>query len=257
MTGPDPTQARFAATASRMAALADRRVEGLRRRFRELLALTGAERALDVGTGTGPLALALAPLVREVVGLDPVPEMLAEARARAAACPNASFVLGDAHDLPFAGGRFDVAVCGRTLHHVDRVDEVVAELARVTRPGGRVLVLDQIAWADPEAAELQERIERRRDPSHVRTLRDSELRALLSASGLLLERAELEEEERELAAFLSAAGCENEGRVAVLELVEQAVGAGQGAGLRLRREEGGFRFATRVGWYVARRSGGT
>src|SRR5207248_4753454 len=103
----------------------------------------GDERTLDVGTGAGALALALAPLVREVVGLDPVPELLELARARA--LPNTEFVEGDGTALPFPDASFNLAGTHRTLHHVARLERIVAELARVTRPGGHVLVVDQLA----------------------------------------------------------------------------------------------------------------
>jgi SAM-dependent methyltransferase len=253
MSDADVTRARFAASASRMAAFGDARLLAVRERLTELLELSLETRALDVGAGTGPLALALAPLVREVVGLDLVPEMLAQARERAVAYPNATFVEGDAHDLAFEAASFDVVVCGRTLHHLDGVDQVVRELARVTRPGGQVLVQDQVTWDDPDASSLQEEIERVRDPSHVRTLGDGELRELLGAAGLAVERVELDEEERHLDTFLDLAGCTGEGRGRVLELVEEAVATGRGEGLRLRRDGGSFRFTTRLGWYVARR----
>ena len=60
----------------------------------------GHEIALDAGTGTGPFAMALAPLVREVIGVDPVPEMLDRARRLASAVPNVRFVEGSVYELP-------------------------------------------------------------------------------------------------------------------------------------------------------------
>ena len=106
--------------------------------MRDFVRPHGDERALDVGTGAGALAFALAPLVREVVGLDPVPELLELARARS--LPNTEFVEGDGAALPFSDAAFDLAGTHRTLHHVAQPERVVAELARVTRPGGRVVV---------------------------------------------------------------------------------------------------------------------
>ena len=80
--------------------------------------VTGSERALDSAAGTGALAFALAPLVREVVAIDLVPELLAEGRARAAAFPNVRFVEGDATALPVEDASFDLAATIRSLHHI-------------------------------------------------------------------------------------------------------------------------------------------
>jgi len=171
---------------------------------------TGNERALDVGTGAGALALALAPVVREVIGLDPVPELLALARERAA--PNSEFVEGDGAALPFPDGDFDLAGTHRTLHHVARPDLVVAELARVTRPGGRVLVVDQLAPDDPADAAALHEFETVRDPSHERLLSEVELRELFAANRLDLLRQSVEEGERELTEYLDLAGCGGERR---------------------------------------------
>jgi len=177
---------------------------------REFAAPSGDERALDVGTGAGALALALAPLVREVVGLDPVPELLELARARA--LPNTEFVEGDGTALPFRDGAFDLAGTHRTLHHVAHPDRVMAEMVRVTRRGGRVLVVDQLAPDDPTDAAVLHDFETERDRSHTRLLSDALLRELFAANGLELLRERREEERRELSAYLDLAGSEGESR---------------------------------------------
>ncbi len=201
---------RFARTAERVAARQDSRAARLAQEVRDFVAPGGDERALDVGTGAGALALALAPLVQKVVGLDPVPELLELARARA--LPNTEFLQGDGAELPFPDGAFDLAGTLRTLHHVARPEEVVAELARVTRLGGRVLVVDQLAPDDPgEAAALHE-FETARDPSHTRLLTDARLRELFAANDLSVLRERHEEEQRDLSAYLDLAGCEGDRR---------------------------------------------
>ena len=201
---------RFARTAERVAARQDSRAAGLAKDVSDFVLPSGDERALDVGTGAGALALALAPFVREVVGLDPVPELLELARERAT--PNSEFVEGDGTALPFPDGDFDFSSTHRTLHHIARPDRIVAELARVTQPGGHVLVVDQLAPDDPaEAAALHE-FETVRDPSHARLLTDTELRELFAVNGLVLVRERQEEEPRELAAYLDLAGCEGDRR---------------------------------------------
>ena len=90
---------RFAETAATIADLQDKRAQETEQRLARLLSLNGDESALDVGTGAGAIAIGLAPLVREVVGVDVVEELLAEARKRAPA--NVSFVEADAYELPF------------------------------------------------------------------------------------------------------------------------------------------------------------
>ncbi len=207
---------RFARTAERVAARQDGRAPRLAAEVRDFVEATGDERALDVGTGAGALAFALAPLVREVVGLDPVPELLELARERA--LPNTEFVEGDGTALPFPDGDFDLTGTHRTLHHVDRPDRVVAELARVTRRGGQVLVVDQLAPDDPAAAASVHAFETARDPSHCRLLADAELRELFAANGLDPIRERREEERRELGAYLDLAGCEGDSRTGVEQL---------------------------------------
>jgi SAM-dependent methyltransferase len=208
----DATRERFARTAERIGKLQDARAESLERDILRFVAPSGDERALDSGTGSGALAFALAPHVREVVGVDIVPELLEQAQKRTERFPNVTFVEGDATKLPFDYGSFDLAGTLRTLHHIARPELALAELVRVTRPGGHVLVVDQIAPVDPLAAAELNRFERARDPSHTRALADIDLRHLFESNGLVLIRAEYEREPRELDAYLDLAGCEGEAR---------------------------------------------
>jgi len=228
----DATRARFAATADQIAALQERRSGELAARVREFVPLTGGERALDAGAGTGALAFALAPLVREVVAVELVPELIERGRSTAPA--NVSFVEGDIAQLEFERASFDLAGTLRTLHHVPRPELVIAELTRVTRSGGTVLVVDQIAPTDPLAALDLNRFERARDPSHTRALADVDLRQLFEANGLVLLKAEFVREPRELGPYLDLAGCEGEAR-------EQAKALAPAD------------YAAQVGWYLLRR----
>ncbi len=118
---------RFARTAERVAARQDARAARLAEAVRDFVQPRGDERAIDVGTGAGALAFALAPLVREVVGLDPVPELLELARARAR--PNTEFAEGDGTALPFPDTSFDLAGCAGERRA--RAEELAARDARV------------------------------------------------------------------------------------------------------------------------------
>ena len=208
----DATQERFAKTAERVAALQDARAAELEEKVLRFVSPRGDERALDSGSGPGALAFALAPHVREVVALDLVPELLEEGRRRAEGYPNVSFVEGDATSLPFELGAFDLAGSLRTLHHIARPELALAELVRVTRSDGRVLVIDQIAPVDPAAANELNLFERARDPSTSRVLAEVDLRGLFESNGLVLLRSEQEREPRDLDAYLELAGCEGDER---------------------------------------------
>jgi SAM-dependent methyltransferase len=215
------TPDRFARTAERVATQQDARAAELAERVSAFVAPRGDERALDVGTGAGALALALSPLVASVVGVDRVPELLSLARERAADRGNAAFVEGDATALPFEDASFDLAGTLRTLHHVPRPELVVAELARVTRRGGRLLVVDQLAPADPLEALAVDRFERARDPGHARLLPEIDLRQLFEANRCVLVRERRDVEQRGLAAYLDLAGCEGAARDLALALAPQ------------------------------------
>ncbi|MGH7155235.1 MAG: ArsR/SmtB family transcription factor [Acetobacteraceae bacterium] len=101
-------------------------------------------RLLDIGTGTGRILELLGPRVREGVGIDASRAMLALARARLAKAglSHCSVRLADMYRLPLPDAGFDTAVLQMVLHHADQPESVLAEAARVLRPGGRLIVID-------------------------------------------------------------------------------------------------------------------
>jgi 2-polyprenyl-3-methyl-5-hydroxy-6-metoxy-1,4-benzoquinol methylase len=148
--------------------------------------LTGIERVLDIATGPGYIAEAFARETREVVGMDLTEAMLSIARQRTEerGVKNVSFRAGDAQHLPFGASQFDVVVCRLALHHVQQPAQVVAEMSRVCRGNGIVLVEDIFGSEHPERAAYQDRWEVLRDPSHVRTLPISKLLTIFRDAGL-------------------------------------------------------------------------
>jgi ubiquinone/menaquinone biosynthesis C-methylase UbiE len=187
-----------------------------------------------VGTGAGAFALALAPLVRQVVGVDVVPELLAQARARAP--ENVELVEADGRALPFPAASFDLVCSARTLHHTTRPERVVAEMTRVLRPGGTMLMVDQIAPVDPLAALALNRFEIARDPSTTRVLADVDLRGLFDSNDLVLLRAETEREPRDLDEYLDLAACEGDAREQAKALAPPG-------------------YTAELGWYLLRKPG--
>jgi ubiquinone/menaquinone biosynthesis C-methylase UbiE len=93
-------------------------------------------RALDAACGTGRHTRHLVELGHEVLGFDFTPEMLAVAAANV---PEATFVEADLRDIPAEDQHFDLVVCGLALAHLSKLEEPAAELARVLRPGGRIV----------------------------------------------------------------------------------------------------------------------
>jgi demethylmenaquinone methyltransferase/2-methoxy-6-polyprenyl-1,4-benzoquinol methylase len=113
-----------------------------RRRAADLAAVGEGDHVLDVATGTGDLAVELAGRVGargEVIGSDFSEEMLARARAKA---PGLTWELGNALDLPYASGRFDAVTVGFGARNFSDLDRGLAEMTRVARSGGRVVVLE-------------------------------------------------------------------------------------------------------------------
>jgi SAM-dependent methyltransferase len=150
------------------------------------LAAVGSDHdVLDVACGPGLVACALAAVARHVTGIDLTPAMIAQAEAKqqSLGLRNLTWLVGDAVPLPFADRNFSVVVSRYSFHHFLDPRRVFAEMVRVTRPGGRVAVID-VYTSSPEQAEVYDRVERWRDPSHVRALSVAELTGLFREAGL-------------------------------------------------------------------------
>jgi demethylmenaquinone methyltransferase / 2-methoxy-6-polyprenyl-1,4-benzoquinol methylase len=159
--GPRPgvlEEAQVRAMFDRIAGLYDRMngvmTAGMHRRWRrraaDFAALPAGGRALDVATGTGDLALELARRLNsdgEVIGADFSPRMLELARSKAAAIAaelpgQVRFELANALELPFPDDQFDAATVGFGVRNFSSLQRGLEEMARVVRPGGRVVVLE-------------------------------------------------------------------------------------------------------------------
>lgn len=143
------------------------------------------ERALDVATGTGNTAFALAERGAEAIGLDVSAGMLAQARERAEKeGVNVRFVEGAAEDLPFPEASFDLVTARHAPHHFRDVGRFLAEVRRTLRPGGRYVMADGVS-PSAEASAWFDRWQRLRDPSHFYSRTVEEWRSLADEAGFV------------------------------------------------------------------------
>jgi SAM-dependent methyltransferase len=128
-----------------------------------------SDMSLDVACGPGTVVVSFARRVRQAVGIDATGAMLAEARKLVARenIRNTGWHRGDAYALPFADGTFDIVSSRFALHHLQEPARAFAEMVRVARPGGRIVLSDAYASDDPAKAAAFNAMERFRDPSTV------------------------------------------------------------------------------------------
>jgi ubiquinone/menaquinone biosynthesis C-methylase UbiE len=196
-----------------------------------------ADRVLDVATGTGNTALALAPYVDHVTGLDLTAEMLDEARkvATARGVENVEWVLGDAEEVPFKEGSFDLWISRAAPHHFHHLARSLEEARRVLKPGGRVVVID--SSGPKEARDHLHQVELLRDPSHVRMLTLDEWIESLEAAGFQVEDARLRQLDWDFEPWVTRIGVPAEKVEELAALVEAATGAAREQ-LRPERRDG-------------------
>ena len=173
-------------------------------RLVELAAPSLSDRALDVSTGGGHTALALAFHVAHMTASDLTPRMLAAARdfLTASGVFNTSYVIADAERLPFLDASFDLVTVRIAPHHYASLPTAVREMARVLKPGGRLVVVDNIAPDNPTLDELLNRWEKWRDPSHVREYTVGEWQTHLAGAGLEITTVEIQRKAHEFAPWV-------------------------------------------------------
>ncbi len=241
----DRIRDRFTRTAEVFSSFVMSRRSGEGERLARMLAsgwvAASEARVLDVACGPGTFTLPVAGRVRQALGLDFTGAMLERAQAEAAHAGrnNAHFLRGNVYALPFSSGVLDAVLCGYCFHHFQEPDRALAEMARTTRPGGRVGLVDLIVQRGGNADRL-DAIERLRDPSHASTLSAIQLRTMFAAAGLRVVAEEDCESVRSFEEWMRVAGfAEGSETFRAVETEMEKTIPGDTAGFHPRRAESG------------------
>jgi ubiquinone/menaquinone biosynthesis C-methylase UbiE len=162
-------------------------------RLVELVAPNEEGRLLDVATGGGHVALAVAPHMGLTVASDLTRGMLKEARRfiTGQGLPSVIYCAADAEFLPFHEATFDAVTCRIALHHVSNLNAVLKDFYRVLDEGGCFGFVDSMVPDEPPLADFMNRMETLRDPTHIRSQTLQEWTALLESAGFRIEAAEV------------------------------------------------------------------
>ena len=186
MSGIEPVQKQFGRAA---AAYVDSPNHAKGEDLDRIVALAaehGGERVVDVGTGVGHTLRRVAPIFQSAVGVDATREMLEAGIGvlAGAGVKNALLVQADATRLPIASGSADVVTSRLAAHHFADAAGSFREIARILRPGGLFVLVDNYAPDDPELQRFINEVETLRDPSHVRNHTVEGWSDLLKQAGL-------------------------------------------------------------------------
>jgi ubiquinone/menaquinone biosynthesis C-methylase UbiE len=214
------------------------------------------ELVLDVACGPGAFVLAVAPRVRFALGIDVTPEMLRQARQFQAEkrIANVAFARGDADSLPFPDASFDLVSCQHAFHHITKPEPVLQEMIRVTKPEGRLLILDPLAPESDAKFELYNHIERLRDPSHTSSLRLTSFLSMFEEHGLEVFRQSLRRRPRSFNQWMQRAGAvPGKKRYAETRQQMEESMPGDKAGFSARADGDDIQIIHNEGMFLARR----
>jgi ubiquinone/menaquinone biosynthesis C-methylase UbiE len=145
---------------------------------------------LDAATGGGHVAKVVAPHVQRVYATELTKTMLETARMHLQSeCRNVEFILADAENLPFLDATFDAVTCRIAPHHFPQPRLFIQEVARVLKPGGKFLMIDNVSPENEAFAHFLNRLETIRDSSHVRCPAISEWKSWISHAKLTVQQS--------------------------------------------------------------------
>ena len=204
------------------------------------------ETVVEVGAGTGNFLALFAGVAGRRIAVDLTPSMLEQARRH----EGLDLVAGDGRRLPLRSGSADLVTSAQALHHVPGPAAVVKEMRRVARPGGRVLIVDQVATERYEEALMMTQLELARDPSHAMSRPPSAHRVMVRAAGLEIVDEQLHESEQRLSTWMWPGEFPEERIAAVSDLIEKI---GPETGMGFERDGDDWVFTRRRQMLLAER----
>jgi len=223
--------------------------------MRILLEMSGVapeDEVLDVACGPGMVACEFARHAGRVTGVDITPAMIEQAkkRQREQNQSNLDWKVGEAVPLPYDDNSFSLVITRYSFHHLLSPELALAEMIRVCRPGGRVLVAD-VAVA-PEKSAAYDRLEILRDPSHTHALTRDEFAELFGRSGLADCRRSGYGVDIELESQLKASFPNPGDEPVIRRLVAEDVGVNR-LDINARRVDGQVVYTVPIAVYVGRK----
>ena len=212
--------------------------------------------ALDVATGTGEFARAIAPHVASVTGLDATDAMLETGRAfiEQHGIGNIDFQKGIVEDMPFESESFDIVATRYAFHHFAEPRTVLSEMARVCKKGGHVILVDIVA-PEPETAAEYNYYEWLCDRSHTRCLGFDELRSLFRLLGLDVISARTRDIEEAVLEWMEFSLTREGDRAEILQALTEELRGGAKTGLAPYERDSALYFRQRDASVVGRKLG--
>lgn len=198
----------------------------------EDLPVSADARALDIATGTGEFARAIAPHVASVIGLDATEAMMAQGKrfVEQAGIGNISFQKGVVQELLFGDESFDIVSSRYAFHHFADPRPVISEMARVCKAGGHIIIVDIIA-PDASTAVEANYYEWLCDQSHTRALNPGEFESFFSLFGLEVVSARTRILENEFTEWMDFSLTEKKHREEILRAARAELSGGPKTGL--------------------------
>lgn len=220
----------------------------------ERMHLSGTENVLEVAAGTCAFGRMIAPHVAHITELDVTEAMLAVGKAEneKANIMNADYVIGTAEQIPFSDDVFDVVVSRLAFHHFAKPEIVFAEMCRVLKANGQLVIADMIARMEPYRRSADE-YETLRDPSHIRCLTIDELDALAEKFNMKVEHCSVVTIPMKLGAWMDLTDVLPDKRELITSAMQRDMNGGEKTGFEPYLVNGEIMFDHKWVLYMCRK----